>query len=92
MRYVWSRFIIMILAIEGAVFVVYYTFGPRGIKTLQELHHIKIAAQADIDRMSQENKELQEQIKAWKHDIFLQEKFAREKLAMQKENETIFFR
>lgn len=92
MRYVWSRLIIMILAIEAAAFVLYYNFGPCGMQALQDLEKIKITASADIQRIQQENEALQEQIEAWKADLFLQEKFAREKLAMQKDNETIFFR
>ncbi|MBP6869700.1 septum formation initiator family protein [Candidatus Babeliales bacterium] len=91
MRYVWSRFIVMVLAIEGAGFVLYYNFGPRGIQKLQELQNIKVATQADIIKIQQENDSLKEQIEEWKTDLFLQEKFAREKLAMQKENETIYF-
>lgn len=92
MRYVWSRLIIMILVIETAAFILYYNFGPRGMQTLQDLEKFKNLVSADIAKIQQENELLEEKIKAWNTDLFLQEKFAREKLAMQKDNETIFFR
>jgi len=92
MRYVWSRFLVIFLGAEAIVFMVYYYFGPSGIQTLHKLHKIKMTAVSDIARIKQENNQLREQIEAWKHDQFLQEKFAREKLAMQKDGETVYFR
>lgn len=92
MRYLWSRFIIIFLFVEGAVFIMYYNHGPRGIQTLHALKKIKAAAQSDIKKLTCKNDDLRDQIEAWKNDLFLQEKFAREKLALQKENELIYFK
>ncbi len=91
MRYLWSRFIIIFLAFEGIAFAVYYNFGPRGLQTLHVLKETKFTAQSDIEKIKQENSDLSNQIEEWKSDVFLQEKFAREKLAMQKEGEIIYF-
>ena len=92
MRYLWSRFIIIFLMAEGMAFAVYYNFGPRGLQTLRALKTTKLTTQSDIKRIQQENNDLRDQIEEWKSDQFLQEKFAREKLALQKENEIIYFR
>lgn len=92
MRYFWSRLIIIFLAIEGVGFIIYYNFGPRGIQMLHTLKKTKITVKSDIEKIKQENNDLCNQIEEWKSDIFLQEKFAREKLAMQKDGEIIYFR
>jgi cell division protein FtsB len=92
MRYLWSRLIIIFLAIEGVGFILYYNFGPRGIQTLRVLKKTKMAAQSDIEKIKSENADLKDQIEEWKSDLFLQEKFAREKLSLQKEGEIIYFR
>ena len=92
MRYLWSRIIIIFLVAEGMAFTVYYNFGPRGIQTLDALKKIKLTTKSDIEKIKQENNDLCDQIEEWKSDMFLQEKFAREKLAMQKEGEIIYFK
>lgn len=92
MRYLWSRFVIFFLVVESIAFIVYYNFGPRGIQALHALKITKKTAQADIESIKQVNAEIRDQIEAWKSGLFLQEKFAREKLALQKENEIIYFR
>ncbi len=92
MRYVWSRFIVIFLILEGMLFIVYYNYGPRGILVLHELKNNRTAITQEITGLRQQNQDLQEQIEAWSNDIFLQEKYAREKLAMQKEGEKIYYR
>jgi cell division protein FtsB len=92
MRYLWSRLIMIFLLGEVLLFVVYYKYGPRGIDVLRNLKEIKLAAQSDIKNLEQKNNDLRDEIEEWKSDLFLQEKFAREKLALQKENEIIYFR
>ena len=92
MRYVWSRFILLFLLLEVAAFTWYYHFGPCGRKALHQLQEIARQTQEKIDAMVQKNNDLQDQIESWKTDPFLQEKFAREKLAMQKQGEIIYFR
>ncbi len=92
MRYVWSRFILLVLVIEVVAFAVYYQIGPSGMQDLQRLRTIKIATQDEIASMKTENSNLQQQIEVWQADSFLQEKFAREKLALQKKDEIIFFK
>ena len=92
MRYIWSRLIIIFLIAEIIIFAVYYCLGPRGMKALEQLQSIKNTTHEQIVSMTMENDQLQEQINAWQTDEFLQEKFARERLAMQKEGEIIYFR
>lgn len=92
MRYLWSRFIIIFLLVEGVVFIIYYNHGPRGIQTLHALKKIKATAQSDIKNLTLQNDDLRDQIEEWKSGLFLQEKFAREKLALQKENEIIYYK
>jgi len=85
MRYLWSRFIILVLMVEGLSFIVYYNYGPRGIRTLHELKDTRSIAQSDVVKMQNENDDLRDQIDEWENGLFLQEKFAREKLSLQKE-------
>ena len=92
MRYLWSRFIIVFLVLEVVAFIVYYNFGPRGMCSLYELTKVRTAAQSEIKNLELNNDALRDEIEEWKSDIFLQEKFAREKLALQKEDEIIYFR
>lgn len=92
MRYLWSRFLIFFLLFEGVAFTIYYNFGPCGIQALRALKKTKLTAQTDIENIRSKNNDLRDEIEEWKHGLFLQEKFAREKLAMQKEHETIYFR
>lgn len=92
MRYLWSRLIIIFLVIEGLGFIIYYNFGPRGIRALHAMKDTKTTAELDREKIKQENDALRDEIEAWKSDLFLQEKFAREKLALQKEGEIIYFK
>ncbi len=92
MRYLWSRCIIIFLCVEGVVFIIHYKYGPRGVQILHALKKIKATAQSDIKNLTSQNDDLREQIEEWKSDLFLQEKFAREKLALQKDNEIIYYR
>ena len=92
MRYVWSRFLVMVLSFEGVVFIVNYHFGSSGVQTLHRLKDTKRVLQDDIAQLQVENKLLQEQIEEWSSGLFFQEKYAREKLQMQKAEEKIYFR
>lgn len=92
MRYLWSRLIIIFLIVELSLFAVYYNFGPRGRLALQQLQQLKVQTNEQIETMKAENSELADQIESWKTDQFLQEKFARQNLAMQKEGEIIYFK
>jgi cell division protein FtsB len=92
MRYAWSRLIIACLVVEASVFAMYYRYGPRGIVTLHYLKRVKKDLQVDIDEMIAENDRLQAEIDAWATDEFLQEKYAREKLYLQKQGEVIYFK
>jgi cell division protein FtsB len=74
------------------LFVLYYSFGPCGIFALQELKNVKKTVEQEIKNFMSQNKSLQESIDAHKHDLFWTEKFAREKLAMQKVGEVIYFK
>ncbi len=92
MRYLWSRCIIIFLLIEAVIFIIHYNYGPRGIQALHALKKIKATAQSDIKNLTCKNDDLRDQIEEWKSDLFLQEKFAREKLALQKDNEIIYYK
>lgn len=92
MRYIWSRFIIIFLAIEAIIFIINYNFGSSGIETLHRLKDTKKILQRDIVQLQEQNNLLQEQIDEWSQELFFQEKYAREKLQMQKPGEQIYFR
>jgi len=92
MRYLWSRLILIFFLVEGLSFMIYYHFGPRGARVLHNLKITSNVARADIEKNQQENSNLKEEIEEWKQNLFFQEKFAREKLALKKENEIIFYR
>lgn len=92
MRYFWSRSIILLLSLEAIVFVVNYNYGLSGLQALQQLKVSKKLLQDEIAILQNENNLLQEQIDEWSTGLFLQEKFAREKLQMQKKDEKIYLR
>lgn len=92
MRYIWSRLIIFFLLAEVLGFSMYYVYGPTGMHGLSSLKQAKIATLAALEKIEQENVSLQEEIEEWQTAFFLQEKFARERLAMQKEHEIIYYR
>lgn len=92
MRYFWSRCIIILLSVEACAFVVNYNYGPSGLRVLQSLKKTKNILHHDIAQLQSENSLLQEQIDEWSSGIFLQEKYAREKLQMQKKDEKIYLR
>lgn len=92
MRYFWSRCIILLLSLEATAFVANYNFGPSGLQVLRQLRATKKLLQHDIETLQNENNLLQEQIDEWSTGFFLQEKFAREKLQMQKKDEKIYLR
>ncbi len=92
MRYAWSRLIIIFFIIEASIFTIYYRYGSSGIVTLHHLKKIKKDLQSDIVSITEQNNELQAQIDAWANDEFLQEKYAREKLYLQKTGEVIYFK
>jgi cell division protein FtsB len=77
--------------VEVVLFGVYYNFGPCGRIALQQLQQLKVETEQQIECMTAEN-DLRDQIESWKTDQFLQEKFAREKLALHKQGEIIYFR
>jgi len=91
-RYFWGRLLIMILACEGVIFILNYHFGSSGVQTLHRLQETKITLQHNIDQLKENNNLLQEQIDEWADSWFFQEKYAREKLQMQKAEEKIYFR
>jgi len=92
MRYFWSRFIVILLLLEGVIFIVNYNFGASGLQTLKTLKTAKLLLQNDINQMQIESSLLEDQIDEWSNGFFLQEKYAREKLQMKKEHEKIYFR
>ena len=92
MRYFWSRFIIFMLALEAVIFVINYHYGASGLRILQSLKKTKNILHHDIAQLQAENSLLQEQIDEWSSELFFQEKYAREKLQMQKKDEKIYLR
>lgn len=92
MRYFWSRSIILLLSLEAVAFIANYNFGSSGLQALQQLKASKKLLQDEIATLQNENSFLQEQIDEWSAGLFLQEKFAREKLQMQKKDEKIYLR
>lgn len=92
MRYIWSRCIIILLCVEALVFIVNYNVGSSGLQVLHRLKNTKKLLQDDIEILQLENSKLQEQIDEWSSGVFLQEKYARERLYMQKKDEIIYLR
>jgi len=92
MRYFWSRFIIFSLCIQSFLFAIYHVYGSCGILQERQMQKIKIELQEEIDKTKKEIESLQEEILSWSDGLFLQEKFAREKLHLKKENEIIYLR
>ncbi len=92
MRYFWSRFLFIFLLIEGSVFLAYYHWGSHGTIALQKLAEKQQSMRDQINVIKKHNEQLEDQIEGWKSSLFLQEKFARERLALQKDKEIIFFR
>lgn len=92
MHYFWSKFLVLFLVCEVTIFGVVYYFGGQGVLYLQQLKKQRISLVSHVTVLQSEIDDLKDTITQWEDGSFLQEKYAREKLHLQKENELIYFK
>lgn len=92
MRYLWSRWLVIFLLLEIILFLYYYYARTDSLQSLYSLEQITKQTLQQIEFLTFDNQRLEDQIKLWQQDYFWQEKFVRERLSLQKQGETIYFR
>lgn len=92
MQYFWSKFLVGFLIVEVVVFAAFYYFGPDGITRLYALKQQRVQLACELQQVEKEIEFMEKELVAWQEELFLKEKFAREKLCMQKDNETVYLR
>lgn len=90
MTFFIRRSIIFFLLFEVVVFFVIYCFGPKSIKTLYDIYKEKDKLSQEISDLELENNRLLNLIEFHKTE-FAQEKIAREKLLMKRNDEKVYF-
>lgn len=92
MHYFWSKFLVIFLVCEVAIFGVVYYFGSQGIVYLNEIKHQRKVIAQNVRDLESEVVDLEHKVEQWSEDSFLHEKYAREKLHLQKDKEIIYFK
>lgn len=90
MKVVWIRLVYGALAVEILFYFFVYWYGPRGLLVLQNLKKERTQLQAAISAHEQECAAMKSEIALWQKNDFFKEKYARERLLMKKENETVY--
>lgn len=85
----WMFCGVIIFEIMGCWWYLWY--GHYGYKELGEKHAHNQQLLQEIKVQKKEIEKVRKQVQKWKTSLFLQEKYAREKLHMGKKDETIFF-
>ncbi len=91
MTFFVHRCLKMFLIFELLIFFVVYCFGPKSLKSLYDIECMKTETVRDIAELKQEIQMLKLEIERNQTD-FAQEKIARQRLLMKKNNETIYFK
>lgn len=78
-------------SIEVVFMIIFYLFGSQGMMALVRLKAEKQRAVVEVERMSNTNSLLQEQIICWQNNDYYKEKEAREKLHMARSDEIVVY-
>lgn len=81
----------IIITAEIIIAVWYLGWGPFGYKALQKKREHNCILVTQVEQEKKGIEELLLTLQEWKTSLFLQEKYAREKLHMGKKDEIIFF-
>lgn len=80
----------IVLSVEIIAVIIFLLFGAQGFIAVRALKQsVKKMEQENNARM-QEIKNLEDEYAAWQNDPFYIEKYAREKLAMSRDDETMY--
>ncbi len=82
--------LMIILLIGFSIFVSKAVFGEGGLRALLSLRHDRNDLQQQIDLLNQENRRLENEIKALRTDPIAIEHLAREQMRMARPGEIIF--
>lgn len=91
MTFFVRRCLLLFMIAELFIFFVIYCFGPKGLKTLYNIGHVQLQVRNDICKLQQDIETLKKEIGRNQTD-FVQEKIARERLLMKKNDEMVYFK
>jgi len=91
MTFFVRRCLLLFVVCELFIFFMIYCFGPKSIKTLYSIRNMQVQARKDIVTLQQEIEFLKQKIVSNQTD-FAQEKIARERLLMKKDDEIVYFK
>ncbi len=91
MKVFWIRCVYGVLALEILLYACIYMYGPSGLFVLSLLKQQRTNLQAKERAMQDEIRILRQEVQAWQSTDYFKEKYARERLLMKKEEETVYF-
>ncbi|MGB8367359.1 MAG: septum formation initiator family protein [Candidatus Babeliales bacterium] len=80
-----------LLLTEICLFVYVYLYGSNGFYALQELSHENEQLEQNIEELTQQIVQLEDEISEWGMNDFYKEKVAREQLQMSHKNDEIYY-
>lgn len=83
-------FVRVALTIEIIIVIGFLVFGAQGFTVVQALKNEVMHGKQAIALRELEIKKLEAEQSAWENDLFYVEKYAREKLSMARDGETIY--
>lgn len=91
MTFFFRRCLLLFLGCELLIFFVIYCFGPKSLKSLQDIKQRQVHTRNEILQLEQEILKLKNDV-ADSQTSFAKEKAARERLLMKKDDETVYFK
>ncbi|MGH9716502.1 MAG: FtsB family cell division protein [Candidatus Acidiferrales bacterium] len=90
LRQYWRRNVMWILLAGLGLLVLQDVFGMHGVLAMRRAQHEAIREQVEIDRINQQNVELQGRVNSLKTDPEAVERIAREQMGLARPGEYIF--
>lgn len=90
LRQFWRRNVVWILLAALGFLVLQDVFGTNGVLAMRRAQHQALREQEEIDRIHQQNFELQNRVKSLKTDPEAIERIAREQMGLARPGEYIF--
>lgn len=90
LRSFWRRNLLWLLLAGLGLLILQDVFGTHGVLAMRRAQHEAVHEQEEIDRINQENIELQSRVKSLKTDPAAIERIAREQMGLARPGEYIF--
>lgn len=90
LRSFWRRNVIWFLLVALGLLILQDIFGNHGVLAMRRAQHEAMREQVEIDRINQQNVQLQSRVKSLKSDPEAIERIAREQMGLARPGEYIF--